>query len=963
MDVTPQDFLRLILPPDGYLCAHVLDGDRHWQRFFTNVDDLWDFIRQQDELGRTVYHACASYQTTANRKQANAKGARSLWGDLDVGPDKTYQTARAALDALLDFCRSVSFPTPIVVRSGAGFHFYWPLVETLDPARWRALARRLQQLFDQHGLAVDRVRTADISSILRTPGSHNRKGGAALPVICGPLVGPYDLKNFSLLANVGNPTQGMNDSLTYVNKHGTRKNESLTARALNLYGETAPADAETVADRCAQLGRMRGKPSDYSEPVIYAAIGVLQHCAEPQGRNWFAPEWQDQVDKKFKQHEAADVGPTTCAHFQNINPKGCENCPHKGRITSPVQLGREVVGSEQQPSTKMQPSLGNGNGPAPADRPINGHHIEVPGFQNTSDGLFAYKENRGGELIPIKICAQPIFLRSVQHHEADRSRHSLVFDHVLASGTEEITIPSGTVFGAGGMSEFADQNIHIHDNDQFRRYIRDSVDIWNKTMPTETRYDQFGWKEDNTAFLVGSRLYRRDGVSRVTGSPEVVYRAGYLQPKTGGTLAAWSNAANQLFAQGLEAQSFGLLCGFGAPLMRFHTSTEGGAIAGFVSDHTGSGKTTVLESVQSIWGAPDGIKLSDEDTKIAKGLKLGIMGNLPCTYDELVSRDPMLIREFVVTFTNGKDKDRARPDGTLVHNRSEWQTILVLASNKPVFDILANIPGEADAHAYRVLEFVVEFKDKVDKRRGDQLRRDMQANAGWAGDYFARILVMPETQAFIKENLDKTMDMVYRRTGLNTDYRFWVRMITSVILAGTIVNRYGIVDFSIERIGSWVMEYAKELALTQVSRTAKRDQDVLSEFIVLNFPNILRVQHAYRANAPTPAETQPRVPLIRYEVQDKRMFISDTALREYLVKNNVHRIIFDRTLKEMGVITNISKYVTMGAGTGTPTGQIKCYEINLDHPAMDGVLRAVAPSPVSSAVAPAAASSAPTASA
>jgi hypothetical protein len=178
------------------------------QRFFDNVEALAEFIFQQDALGRTTYHECAAFKTPANRKHENASGASSFWGDLDCGGEKPYPTWHVALAALADFCRQTGFPTPVVVISGYGIHFYWPLNETLAPDRWEQCARRLQQLFDKHGLNADRTRTADISSVLRTPSTHNRKDPLQIRrVQSGPLVGPYELKTFSLLQDVERVTQ------------------------------------------------------------------------------------------------------------------------------------------------------------------------------------------------------------------------------------------------------------------------------------------------------------------------------------------------------------------------------------------------------------------------------------------------------------------------------------------------------------------------------------------------------------------------------------------------------------------------------------------------------------------------------------------------------------------------------------------------------------------------------------
>jgi hypothetical protein len=83
-----RQFLGAILPANGLKCAMVLFGERRRHYFFATIDELADFLLQQDAIARTAYHACASFQTTRNRKQVNVLEARSLWGEIDTREGK-----------------------------------------------------------------------------------------------------------------------------------------------------------------------------------------------------------------------------------------------------------------------------------------------------------------------------------------------------------------------------------------------------------------------------------------------------------------------------------------------------------------------------------------------------------------------------------------------------------------------------------------------------------------------------------------------------------------------------------------------------------------------------------------------------------------------------------------------------------------------------------------------------------
>jgi hypothetical protein len=45
------------------------------------------------------------------------------------------------------------------------------------------------------------------------------------------------------------------------------------------------------------------------------------------------------ADKKVRNIKG---GPYTCSKFEEFNPHGCDGCPNKGTIKSPIVLGREV---------------------------------------------------------------------------------------------------------------------------------------------------------------------------------------------------------------------------------------------------------------------------------------------------------------------------------------------------------------------------------------------------------------------------------------------------------------------------------------------------------------------------------------------------------------------------------------------------------------------------------------------
>jgi hypothetical protein len=214
IDKSAHEFLELILPDEAPYVAFIVGATRKSNVFTSTREELWQTIKTADAAGGTAYHACAGYKEARydplgappaerryGRTKRNARGAKAFWLDIDAGPGKSYPDSKVAVRAVVEFCRATGLPRPLIVLSGLGLHIYWPLIETLDPETWGRYARGLKALCVKHGLQADPARTADITSVLRTPGTHHRKAGERL-VRCSKLVEPYALDHFQILLSV-----------------------------------------------------------------------------------------------------------------------------------------------------------------------------------------------------------------------------------------------------------------------------------------------------------------------------------------------------------------------------------------------------------------------------------------------------------------------------------------------------------------------------------------------------------------------------------------------------------------------------------------------------------------------------------------------------------------------------------------------------------------------------------------
>jgi hypothetical protein len=363
VDDTACRFLRLILPEQGHYVAWIKKSAQKFNVFAFTIPELWQIIKLADEAGYTAYHACANFkearhdskatpraQRRYGRTKHNTDGAKALWADIDAGPGKPYADWRDAADAVAEFCKKTELPHPLFVLSGLGLHIYWPLQETLDRETWERYARGLKALCAKHGLHADPTRTADISTVLRTPGTHHRKREIRR-VRCGPFVQPFQIEQFSILLEAADksPTvdreiaQGSSAELPPWLRNGL--SDRLSDRATVGMEGFEPSFGEIVAERCEQLRKLRDEQGRLTEPLWYAGLGVLAHCEDGDE---LAHEWSS-GDPRYTEHETHErlerarqlSGATTCNRFHDLNPKTCLRCPFWGKLKSPIILGRK----------------------------------------------------------------------------------------------------------------------------------------------------------------------------------------------------------------------------------------------------------------------------------------------------------------------------------------------------------------------------------------------------------------------------------------------------------------------------------------------------------------------------------------------------------------------------------------------------------------------------------------------
>ncbi|MDD3354910.1 PriCT-2 domain-containing protein [Zoogloea sp.] len=184
------DFRRSILG-EGIRFIFTPHNGRHYA--CTNDAELSATTAREEAEGKTVYFACATYAEPCitgpdgkrrYRVKDNVFQVKAVWLDIDCGADKAakgagYRTKQEAAQALKELCKAAGLPSPTwIVDSGNGLHVYWALLEAVSREAWEATTGRFKNLCQTLGFLADPSRTSDAASVLRLPGTMNRKDPA-----------------------------------------------------------------------------------------------------------------------------------------------------------------------------------------------------------------------------------------------------------------------------------------------------------------------------------------------------------------------------------------------------------------------------------------------------------------------------------------------------------------------------------------------------------------------------------------------------------------------------------------------------------------------------------------------------------------------------------------------------------------------------------------------------------------
>lgn len=979
------DFLRLVVAdrPNKVTALLLSNGG-----FSHNVCDTYEqMVRHAQRMAKTrnVYFALGTLTerevakpdgTTATRVKTNIAYIKSLWLDIDVGEAKAksgkgYADFNAGYDALDKLITTIGLPRPTVVSSGGGLHVYWPFKEETTQATWLPLADRLKSLVIAHGLRNDAQLIANCSNVLRVPGTINHKYGGA-----GTLVevvedgdGPTEisvLEDILKGAMMTAKQSGMKMPLA-PKRIPTVSVNSLSADLANSLRDNTPADGEAIYNKCGQMQHVHDQEGKVSEPLWYAVVQLSRFTDEglefALSLSPTAESYRGNFETKWAQCESKNIGPTTCAKFEEVNPEVCMACKHRGRITSPIQLGRVIRDAPDPNAVYAETSVAEeahntGDAFSGQNAPVVPKtEISIPGapvgYRRGEDGLYVKTQDADGDDIELRFYEQDLFPLYRYRDQSEKAEVVRLCSVTPMEGNREFDLKLEHVVDPRTMLGVLARNgvlVSGKNREHMAGYLMGYIKLLQATSMADNRAAAFGWNDDTTSFTTGQATYYADGrMVRANPSQHIHQIAKGMHSR--GSLEAWSKGVSMFSKPGMEPFMLSFLTAFGAPLLRF-TPHSGGTIC--LWGATAAGKTTALKAATSVWGSPaskDGLIASLNSTENAYYKRMSVMSNLPVCIDEITNMDTEVrggkgknVSQFCYSVSDGHEPDRCKANNGVVSfaERGSWQTIVLTTSNQSLHSKLSLAKSDAAAEILRVIDCHAPT-GVLSKPEADHGMSLFLENYGIAGEVYAKSIAMraAELRTMVPEFIRK----FELETGGGSEERFWSAMMVCNLLGGKLAKELGLIDFDLRSMKNWCVETIRSMRVSRTNNVAST-ADVMSDFISEHTRNMVAVRDSQlRSSKDLPLVGNVSImptaaPLVmRYEEDSGIIHIHKRIFREYLLRKHLSPAQVMAWLEAKKIVVPIKGRVNLARGTNLPAMSTECISVNVKNPVL-GVVTA-----------------------
>lgn len=972
-----REFLARVLPwpQDGdepaygnihYTIQNAGDPKAYWRgKPCRSVAEAVDAIQYAMAKGqaRDVYYCTSTQRSATNktsqktgksfliaeRNQQNAVALKALFIDIDY---KDYATTKDLTAALAKFLTDSGMPKPtMLVHSGGGLHVYWVVSRALSPAEWTPLAFALAEATKQHGLKCDQQCTIDSARVLRVPGTLNRKSDPPRPVTLLGSRLDFDYLPERLEAAL-EPYKTITPQQALLPYKPPLQGDSPLASGIEVTRSgpmaLAPVAAECEFVRHSLLtgGRDNDNPlwnlttliaAFTDNPIVNAHLMARSHPG-------YSKESTDELfQRKDRERQEKNLGWPKCATISGTGSKFCQSCQHFGKGKSPLNLALQAA----PPAQQVTPQGTQGGAPVAGAAqsgvaaPAQGQVSDLPdGYVRGSDGVVSKvvtNEDGGTDYVPICeyrmvepwLQTAPRILHFTTTAEGKKDQPVVLPFEIIGTADMRRTLQDQGVFPLPGNKGI----------DNLTRFFMTWIKRLQDTREA-VKSSPFGWNmkgNQTEGFVYGNRIWTPNGDAPAAAADGVLT----IHYTPVGDPEPWKKAAELITSQGRPELEAIVASAFAAPLVKF--SGQPGVLMSAYSPESGIGKSTALKVAQAVWGDPIKAIQSLSDTQNSTMHKLGQIRSLPLYWDELKTEEDT--KKFTnITFQTTQGKDKSRLNARVQQREpGEWQTLLVSASNDSLLDYVVQRTSTTTAGLYRIFEYVVhppqDNTGQIDTSEAALIVSELHHNYGAVGLQYAKFLGANHSQ--IKADVAAYMKELGQQVQTKNDERFWIVLISCIMVGARYAKQLGFVDFNEESLKAFMLDRLEYMRSQIGDKAVDMSQPINLSTILTQFLAVARTRHTLFTNRIHSGRGKPAsgsIKVVRETsrldgvhvhvgMDDKMIRISSTALGDWLREKGYSRHLFTEALKKEFGFQRVSG--RLGGGTDFAGGTEPLLQVDL----------------------------------
>ena len=918
MDV--KSFLKGVLSGEGHYCvfASRTSDDRRTQKFYDSVDKVIDAAENLDAEGYDAYYALATFNEAGSRKVDNVKHLNALFLDLDCGASKDYATQADAISALRAFCGKLSLPKPVMVNSGRGVHVYWMLDAPVCLDDWLSVAERLKKLCADHGLLADPAVTADAARVLRIPTTHNHKDSPPTPVefLFADTTNIVNFDSFSEL--LGNDPVSIPKK--YVPETNSAFRDALNSNVESTFREIIRKTQEKRG--CQHLKHILKNQEECSEPMWRAGLSIAKFCTDSH-------DAIHAISKNHADYTAHDTqkkvdlikGPYLCSTFDEYESGVCSECPHWGKIKSPISLGMRVIEAEESENVFEG-----------ADEEHVIPTYPRPYFRGLNGGIYIRTTNSDGDPDEKLIYHNDLYVvRRIRDVELGES--VVMRLHLPQDKAREFTLPLTAVTSREEFRKnMSMQGVAVTKMDELMSYTTTWVNELQATGTADEAHRQFGWTDkDGTSFVLGDKLIYKD---RVESNPSSIQTAGLFPAfKTHGTYDEWIKLMDFYNRDGFELHQFVVGTSFGSVLMNFSPINCGTL---HLDGGSGVGKTTAMYAGLSLWGSPEVLLTDNNDTVNTRMHRGEIYHNLPLYMDELTNALAKELSNLAYQLTSGKQRGRmASGSNTERHRGEPWNLLAVTSANLSVVEKINTVKAIPEAEAQRILECRVKSLKHMflDKAETDKYQDDIKKCFGHGGVKYVQYIM--NNLEDVKKLLLSVQSKIDRKAKLEAPNRFWSILVAATITGLILAKRLGMISYDVQKVFKWGIDVIEQNK-RKLADMSVGVEDLLNDYIHEHWSNVLWIKSTddlrkNEAESLVIPEALPRGKLVaRYETDLKRAYLIPKPLKSWCGDHQVNYNSLLNDLKEKLNARRTKMRLSKGTHMNLPPTDVIIVDCSID---------------------------------